>query len=138
MSSEVATAIALLIYAAAFVPIAWMAFRSRSVRWLAPLTGLLVLAIALVQTGILHRGSLASTDVTGLLQTDSSDARCEQVFEVLTANGVVLEPPGRGRLVVRGADWDRMPAVVQDAVTACVDMSGVSDDEGDGPEVIRR
>jgi len=137
MSSVAATALALLLYALAFAPIAWLAFHSGSAKWVAALGGAAILALGLFQTGIFSQGSLASTDVARLLQLDSSDSRCQQVFDLLITNGVMLEPPARGQLVVRGADWDAMPEAVREAIVACVDPGDLPEGQ-DAPEVIRR
>jgi hypothetical protein len=140
MSPVNAMLTALLIYALGLAPFVWMALRSGNARWLGGLCGALVLAIALGQTGLFHRESLASADVARFAGAGVTAGRCQQVFEVLREGGVVLEAPGPRAIVVRGEAWDQLAPPVRDAVLACVtEVSGATADDGDEPiEVIRR
>lgn len=137
MSSELATALVLLLYAVGLAPAVWLAWRPDSVRWLGVLYGTAIVGLAFYQTGIFSAGSLASTDVTHLVRADTPENRCQQVFAVLSENGVLLEQPSRDGLVVRGAAWDQLPQPVREAVTACA-QSTLSIESPDGIVVIRR
>ena len=140
MSPVNAMLVALLAYALALAPFVWMAFRPGAARWLAGLSGALILAIAFGQTGLLHRGSLASADVIRFAGAGEAAGRCEQVFDVLREAGVVLEAPQPQAIVVRGDAWDQVAPPVREAVLACVpEVTGNTDQSGETEiEVIRR
>jgi hypothetical protein len=140
MSPVNAMLVALLIYALGLAPFIWMAVRSGGARWAAGLSGALILAIALGQTGLFHRESLASADVARFAGAGATAGRCQQVFDVLREGGVVLEAPGARSIIVRGAAWDQLAPPVRDAVLACVpEVSGATDESDDEEiEVIRR
>ncbi|MXP40281.1 hypothetical protein GRI75_01310 [Altererythrobacter soli] len=137
MSPASATLIALLMYAAGFIPIILMAVWPSSTRVLRPLVGCLVLVFAASQTGI-FQGSLTSTDALPKIQPDTSERRCQQVFDLLIDNGIVLDEPDPGALVVLGAAWDQLPPAVQDAVRACAASRNPPPGDADVVEVIRR
>lgn len=135
MSSGTAALVALLLYGVGLAPVAVMAYRPRTARWLAPLGGLLVLVTALVQTGIFDRGELAPTDVDDLVQVNSLDGTCGQIFDVLEENGVLLGSDRRG-IVVQGQTWDQLPAQLKEAVIGCVQNARPS--PSGEVEIIRR
>lgn len=135
MTAGSATSLAMLLYAVGAVPIAWLAFRPASVRWLGPICGALIVGMAFYQTGLFRDASLASTEVTHLIRVDTPESRCQQVFDLLVENGVMLEQPRPQGLVVRSAAWDQLPPAVREAVLACAQSALGS--EGDVP-VTRR
>jgi len=137
MGPQSATLLALVIYAIGLSPVVVLAVRPQSARWLAPLTGALIAGLAFLQTGIFQRSALASADVTHLMKTDTPQERCQEVFNVLAANGILLEKPGSEGLVVRGALWDQLPAPVREAVTVCGQASGAASPDGEVP-IVRR
>jgi hypothetical protein len=138
MSPAAADLSALGLYVIAALPFAWLAARPGSARWLVPLTVVVIVAIAESQTGIFRQNTLASTDVDQLTQSESPENRCRKVFDILLKSGVILDRPERGRLLVRGAAWDRLPETMQNAITSCVVVPGPLTSQETGPEVIRR
>jgi hypothetical protein len=136
LSTIAATGIALLLYAAALLPLALAAWRERLAPPLAAAMVAAMVAVAFLQTGTLQRGSLASTDVTDLLGTDALKGRCQEVFDALLQARVVLARPGPEGLVVNGAAWDQIPAELRDPILGCAqDTLGP---DADPIEVIRR
>ena len=138
MSPVYATFAALLIYALGLVPFLWMAVRAGSGRWLGGLCGALILGIALVQTGIFQRDSLAPVNVVGLAGAGATAGRCQQVFDVLLDAGVLLERPGPRTLVVRGDAWAQLGPPVRDAVMACARDASGTENANSEIEVIER
>jgi len=136
LTSAAASGIALLLYAAALLPLALAARRGRLAAPLGALMAAAMVTVAFLHTGTLQRGSLASTDVTGLLGADALRGRCEEVFDALREAGVVLAAPGPDGLVVRGSTWDQIPAELQEPILACAQE--YVGPEADPIEVIRR
>lgn len=135
MSAGIAIVLGLLLYAIGLAPIVFLALRPAGARWLAPLFGALVIGLAFYQTGLLRDSSLASTDVTHLVRADTAESQCQQVFDLLLENQVLLEEPSIEGLVVRGAAWDQLPPPVREAVVNCAQSAIAA--EGDIP-LIRR
>jgi hypothetical protein len=136
LSTVAATAIALLLYAAALLPLALAAWRERLAVPLAGAMFAAMVAVAFVDAGMLQQDRLASTDVTGLLGADALKGRCQEVFDALVQARVVLEQPGPEGLVVNGAAWDQIPAELKDPILSCAQDAVGADAEP--IEVIRR
>ena len=137
MASESASIIALLLYALALSPVAVLALRPRTGRWLAPLSAALISAFAFFQTGAFQDSSLASPDVAELMKADTPAGRCQEVFTVLGTNGILLEKPDGDGITVRGKLWDQLPAPVREAVTVCAQAAGAGEPGGEVP-IVRR
>ena len=132
-----ATFVALLIYAGGLVPVTWLAWRPSSAGRLFPVLAALIVGLAFLQTGVFRASSLASTDVAHFVRADTPENRCQQVFAVLTDNGVLLQDPGPEGLVVRGASWDQLPQPVREGVTACA-QAALSVESAEDINIVRR
>lgn len=138
VSGGTATGIVLLIYCVGIAPFVWMAFRPGSARVLAPFGVVAILAVAGFNTGIFQQGGLASSNVAHLLQASTPESRCQQIFQVLLENRILLDRPTPERVVVSANAWDQLPAPVRDAVTACAETTLAGDREPGPIEIIRR
>lgn len=138
MSGGNAVALALLLYGVALVPFIWIAVRPGVARILGSVTVVAILGLAFVSTGILRGSGVELTNVSRLLRTISPDDRCQEVFQVLLENRVLLEEPDAEGLVVNAATWDQLPPPVRDAVEYC-GKTMFEAEQGAAPfEVIRR
>ena len=123
------------------IPLGTIAFAARRRRLLVPIGAVIAagtVGIAFAQTGVLQQSSLASTDVSPLLATQSFSSRCEESFDALIEAKVVLARPTADGLVVNGELWGQLPANIQEAIRACA--ANIVDPESgpDGLQVITR
>lgn len=129
MSEGLATAFALALYALAAIPVVLMWWWPRASAWLGVGFFTAVFGVAFIQTGLLQRSRLTSTDVTGLVSVAPEISRCTHVMEMLAEAAVVLEAPSAKGIVVDGRNWDRLPQQAQDGILACA-REMVSSDTG--------
>ena len=122
----------------AVAPIGLAAWRGRFAPALAAITAASIASLVFVQTGTLQRAGLASTEVTHLLAADPLLGRCEETFQILQENNVVIGRPDEKGLVVNGALWDQLPPELQEAVLACAQQSLGAAAGTNPPPLIRR
>ena len=137
MSGETATAIALLLYGLGFAPFAGIALRPNGARMFASIAVVAFLGLALFNTGVSRIGS-RTADVSQLLRTMPPDSRCQQAFQIMLDNRILLEQPGPDGLVVSSAAWEQLPPPVRDALEQCAETMFDPAGQAEPIEVILR
>jgi hypothetical protein len=120
MSNEVATILAMALYALAFVPLVVNHWAPGKAAVLGVSIAAAAAATAFAQTGILQRDELANSNVAQLMPTDVSGSRCQKLLELLEEADVLLGEPNAGTLTVRGSLWDQIPETVRTATSECI------------------
>jgi hypothetical protein len=120
MTNEVATILAMALYALVFVPLVVSHWAPGKAALLGLIVAVASAATAFAQTGILQRGELANSNVAQLMPTDVSGSRCQKLLELLEEADVLLGEPRGGTLTVRGSLWDQIPETVRTATSECI------------------
>jgi hypothetical protein len=121
MSTALATLVATALYALALLPLAWVAWKPLTGRWVAPVYGLALLAIAGLNVGWLQVHSVTpASEVQVPVLTDRD--RCDQILDLLREARVVTGTSPSGELVVDQQAWDQIPPAVREVATACAEQ----------------
>ena len=116
MSSTLATAVGLLLYAAALLPPV-IALRSHG-RIMAFYTAFLV-AIAAFHTGIFQRASLAPSDVIVRASASVDQTQCRRILDAAGEAGVRIDGTDPAGPRITGAGAEQLPAEVRDIILDC-------------------
>jgi hypothetical protein len=117
MSTEIASILALIIYALGVIPVASLGWSVGGMAKVGGAFALLLLGFAFTQTGLFQRGSLARSDVAGLIPVTTDTSRCKELFRLLDQAGVTVNRANA--LDVPTQLWDQMPKPIRDAITEC-------------------
>jgi len=119
MSTASATLVVLAIYAIGLAPVAWAVRPHLAAKWPAIAFSSAIVALGLVQTGLLARSSFTDTAVGSLMPDQSAGGRCREVLDVAKEAGIILDFSQPGKLSVSQAFWPQIPVDVRDAIVEC-------------------
>lgn len=118
MSPALATILALLLYAALLLPLAWSAYTGRGRGVGFAYAGALV-ALCLYQTGIFHGGSLTAAHPVAASALPSPDARCRQIVELIEQAGLSVEHSAAGEFTITGPGVEQLPEEAREIIGQC-------------------
>jgi len=120
MSSSAASILALVLYALAIAPLAWISISGGNRAWAAGYVGL-ILALAIYHTGVLQSGSLARTDSPVRVLGAVDDQKCRQVQDLMERSNLRVDRSNGDSPRVVGQGADQIPPEVADILIACTE-----------------
>lgn len=112
-----AIVIALALYLAATLPLAWFSRRGE-LRGIALVGGGILIA-AFASTGLVSGGA-DLPKLSRVSEQQLRDKRCEDVLRILQENRIILDKPSSAQIVVSKTMWANLPEMVRGATIACV------------------
>jgi hypothetical protein len=118
MSTPLATAVALALYATLLAPLAF-AWRSTALRFVAWSYVAAIAAMAVYQTGFFQRSSLTPTDKVVVVVAPSDRTQCVEVLELMNQSGLAVDLSDPAAPKVTGSGADQLPSQVRDVLIEC-------------------
>lgn len=118
VSNVLAISIGLALCAAVLAPLVWVALRGHG-RAIGAVYLAVILAVAVFQTGIFQRGSLAPTNMIVASMSSTDEAQCREILDMFQQAGLTIDRsnPDSPRIVGKGAD--QLPLEVSQIVLSC-------------------
>lgn len=122
MSPLLATIIGIALYAVVLLPLVGAVLWGRAPRLLV-VYGSFLAVVAVFNTGIFQRGSLAPTDTIVRAAGPAEEAQCQQILELMRESGLTVDrsDPSAPKLTGRGAN--QLPPELRDVLLQCAEQA---------------